>query len=357
MMAEGIKILIVSPSFEQIGGQSVQAEKLFSELARVEGITVGHQPIDPKFLSALQKIKYVRTVVTSLKYLYDLLRRVPAYDIVHVFSASYYSFILATIPAIYIGKFYGKKVLLNYHSGEAEDHLENWKGSALPAIKKADAITVPSGYLVDVFEKFGFMARSIFNFVDVEKLRFRQRSPVRPIFLSNRNFEELYNVGCTLRAFQLIQKEYPDSQLVVAGGGSRETELKDLAKALDLKNTEFVGQVSRERMAELYDQAEIYLNSSNIDNMPVSIIEAFASGLPVVSTNAGGIPYVVEDGVNGLLAGLNDHTALADAALKLLRDNELAQKIITNARRDCVKYSWDNVKAEWLQTYRSLIDG
>src|ERR671936_20524 len=122
----------------------------------------------------------------------------------------------------------------------------SWRRSAVPAMRLADEIVVPSGYLVDVFRRFGLRARPIFNFVEVEAIPYRERgAPPRPVFFSNRNFEPLYNVAC-------------------------------------------VGRVPPERMCRLYDEADIYLNSPDIDNMPNSIIEAFAAGLPVVTTNTGG---------------------------------------------------------------------
>src|SRR5690606_26131839 len=128
------------------------------------------------------------------------------------------------------------------------------------------------GYLVDVFRKYGVHARSIFNFVEVSNLTFRERGPVAPRFLSNRNFEAHYNVACVLRAFALVQQQYPDASLVVAGDGPQRHELHTLANSLRLKNVEFLGPVPPENMPALYDGADVYLNAPNLDNMPNSII-------------------------------------------------------------------------------------
>ncbi len=104
-------------------------------------------------------------------------------------------------------------------------------------------------------------------------------------------------------------------------------------------------------MPEVYDRADIYLNSPNIDNMPNSVIEAFSCGLPVVSTNAGGIPYIVQNEKTGLLVETDDHAALARAALRIMEDDGFAQELIVRARRECEKYSWANVRSEWLRLY------
>ena len=127
MIAKGggaapLRVLIVAPSLDILGGQAVQAERLITHLRAEPGLEVGFLPINPRLpgiLRKLQSIKYLRTIVTSIWYCSSLLRRVPEYDLVHTFSASYFSFVLAPTPAILIAKLFGKKVLLNYHSGEA----------------------------------------------------------------------------------------------------------------------------------------------------------------------------------------------------------------------------------------------
>jgi glycosyltransferase involved in cell wall biosynthesis len=352
-----LRILMVAPTLPIVGGQTVQAARLISALAGEPDVTVDLQPINPKFLPGLQKIKYVRTLVTSLKYISDLLLKVPQYDIIHIFSASYSSFMLAPTPAVFVAKLFAKKTILNYRSGEMTDHLTRWRRTALPTIRLFDSIITPSGYLVDEFAKFGLKANSVFNFVDVDMFRFRTRVPLRPAFLSNRNFEAHYNVRCIIRAFAIIQDAIPDASLIVAGDGPERGAIHKLAAELALKNVEFIGKLQPEDMPAVYDKADVYLNSPSIDNMPNSIIEAFACGLPVVSTDAGGIPYIVENGKTGLLVGVDDHEALAREALRLFEDAALADRLIAAARDEVQKYTWQNVRDEWLRTYRELACG
>jgi glycosyltransferase involved in cell wall biosynthesis len=352
-----LRVLIVGPALPIIGGQTVQAARLLDAFSQERGLRVDFQPINPRFLSNLQRIKYVRTLVTSLKFIADLLRKVPTYDVVHIFSASYYSFLLSPTPALLISKFFRKKTILNYRSGEARDHLTRWKWTSIPTIKMFDKVITPSGYLVDVFREFDISATSIFNSVDLEQFRFRERKTLSPIFLSNRNFERHYNVECTLRAFKLIQNVFPTASLNVIGDGTQRATLEALALQLDLKNVVFIGSVSPEEMPRYYDSADVYLNSPNIDNMPNSVIEAFACGLPVVSTNAGGIPYVVDNERTGLLVEVNDYMGLANAAVRLFKDEGLAARLISAARIEVQKYSWENVRQEWLRVYSEIAGG
>ncbi len=352
-----LRVLVVAPSLDILGGQAVQASRLIARLREEATLDVSFLPINPRLpgvFRKLQLIKYVRTVVTTLLYIATLLVRVRAYDVIHVFSASYLSFILSPTPAILIAKLYGKKVMLNYRSGEALDHLTRWRRTALPVIRLADKVVAPSGYLVEVFGRFAIRAESIANTVDLARFEFRNRAPLRPVILSNRNLESLYNVECILRAFALIQNRVSEARLIVAGDGSERKRLESLSAELRLNNVEFIGQVSPEKMPELYDQADIFINASNIDNMPVSHIEAFAAGLAVVTTDAGGIPYIVADNRNGLVVACGDHEALARSVISLLEDAEMAERLITTARADCEKYTWAAVREEWLTTYAEL---
>ncbi|MDQ3635455.1 MAG: glycosyltransferase family 4 protein [Acidobacteriota bacterium] len=353
-----IRVAIVAPSTKVLGGQSIQAKRLIDGFAVDENIELSLIPNNPtlKFFGFLQKIKGIRTIATSVKFWWLLLTQIIEFDIVQVFSSGTTSYIISTLPPLFVAKFYGKKVFLNYHTGEAEEHLKKGGWWVKYTMEEFDKIVVPSEFLVDVFAKYKLKAETVFNFVDAENFKFRKRKPLKPIFLSNRTFENHYNVSCTLKAFAEIQKEFADAKLIVAGFGSEEEELKNLAQTLGLKNVDFIGKISPEEMPAIYEKADIYLNSSVVDNMPLSIIEAFSCGLPVVSSNAGGIPYIVENGETGLLSKNNDCLELAENSLKLLQDEELSQKIIDKSRLECVKYSWDKVQLEWQELYLRLAE-
>lgn len=355
-VARPLRVLVVAASLDILGGQAVEAQRILRGMLDEPSVELSFLPVNPRLpgaLRGLQRIRYVRTVVTSLMYWALLLARVPQYDVLHIFSPSYFSFLLAPTPAVLVAKLYGKKVVLNYHSGEAEDHLAHWR-TAIPILRLADAIVTPSNYLVDVFARFKLAARAIPYSVETDRFRFRERTPLRPLFLSNRNHEPLYNVGCILRAFAIIQRSLPEARLVVVGDGSQRTELERLAGELNLRDTEFVGRVEPEEMSAYYDAADVFLNASNIDNMPISILEAFAAGTPVVTTNAGGIPYIVTGGENGLMVECGDCEALARSALRLFEEHGLASKMVGKAHEQSRRYAWAAVKDGWLKVYREV---
>jgi glycosyltransferase involved in cell wall biosynthesis len=356
--AEPIRVCILAPSLDIFGGQARQAIRLMDGLRPERSLQVSFIPHNPRLpgpLRLLQRIKYVRTAVTSLYYWMLLLAKVWKYDVIHVFSASYYSYLFCVAPAILIGKLYRVKVLVDYRSGEAEDHLSNWKLTAVPILRRADMIVVSSGYLQSVFARFGLHARTIYDVVELDTFAYRDRFPIRPLFLTSRLHEPLYNVPCVLRAFALIQERFPDAVLTVAGDGWMRPQLEELARELRLKHTTFVGRVDFERMPALYDSADIYLTATNLDNMPGSVIECLSCGLPVVTTDAGGVPYIVTHEKTALIVSRDDHRAMAASAIRLLEDNELALRLTRAGRESCRQFTWPEVRDKWLRSYFELM--
>ena len=348
-----LRVLIVAPALPLVGGQSVQAELIYRRFASDPALHMTFQPINPQLPSRLrwlQRIKYSRTLITFPLYCVQLCVAIARCDVVHIFSAAYLSFVLAPTPAITIARWFGKRVILNYHSGNAEDHLSRWP-SAVRTLRRVNCIAVPSPFLVRVFRKFGLSAQCVPNAVDLSAFRFHARSQPQPWFLANRNFEAHYNLACVLRAFSLIQAQLPDARLSVAGDGPLKAELQLLAKTLALRNVEFIGRVAPADMPSAYDRHDFWLNASDVDNMPLSILEAFAAGTAVVSTNAGGIPDLVQDGQIGLLVPCGDAEALAQTAIDLVAQPARFAALTSAAQAECEKYTWDAVKAGWLRLY------
>jgi len=353
-----IRLCVVVASPDIIGGHSVQATRLMRGLSAEPGMDVEFLWINPRLPGLFrhaQRVKYLRTLATLLLYVIALLVRLKSVDVVHVFSASYWSFLLGPAPAVLIARFYQKPVLLNYHSGEARDHLARWRRVALPIMRLASVIVVPSRFLVDVFAELNLDVIAIPNTVDPGLFKFRRREPLGATLLCNRNLEPNYNVGCVLRAFALVQREVPASRLIVAGDGSEANKLARLAARLRLRNVDFVGSVDPLKMPEVYDSADIFVNSSVVDCMPLSILEAFACGLPVVTTWAGGIPYIVRHSENGWMVEPRNHHALAQGILSLLRDPDLAGRLAEAGLSASNQYTWEAARPHWLAVYKRLV--
>jgi glycosyltransferase involved in cell wall biosynthesis len=151
-----------------------------------------------------------------------------------------------------------------------------------------------------------------------------------------------------------VQKSWPNASLTLVGGGPLEKQLRALAAELQLAHVEFAGRVPPDEIADYYADHDIYVQSPNIDNMPTSILEAYASGLPVVSTEAGGVPAILTDGEHGFLTPLDDDVALAEHLLKLLEQPGVAREVAQNAYAMCQAFSWQQVREQWLSHYQQV---
>jgi len=351
-----LAVALVAPSLDILGGQAVQADRLIRAWRDDPDVCAWLVPINPRApgpLAAAQRMKYVRTAVTQAIYWPSLLRQLRKADVVHVFSASYTSFVLSPWPAIRVARLLGKPVVVNYRSGEAPDHLAR-SPLARRTLRSADLNVVPSKFLRDVFARFAIDASVIPNVVDTDRFRFRVRDPFSPRVLSTRNFEPMYNLACTLRAFRVLQARHPGATLTLVGAGSEEGRLRALAGVLGLRGVTFAGRVPSHEIARFYAEADLYVQTPDIDNMPSSVLEAWASGCPVVSTEAGGVPAILTDGRDGLLAPLDDHEAVGAALNRLLEEQALASRLADAGRRNCDAYTWREVRGRWIDAYRSV---
>jgi glycosyltransferase involved in cell wall biosynthesis len=346
------RVAMIAASLDIVGGQGVQAQAL-TERLRNAGYEVRFVPINPRFpagLRWLRRYPYARTVLNQALYIPSLvaLRHV---DVAHVFSASYWSFLLAPAPAMLAARALGRRVVLNYHSGEAEDHLARWGARVHPWLRLADEIVVPSEYLRGVFARFGYRVRVVRNVVETSHFRYRERTPLRPRLLSTRNLDPYYRVDVVLEAFALLKARHPDATLTVVGDGSEADRLRRLAASLGVEGIRFVGRTAPAAMPALYENADIFVNASVVDNQPISILEAFAAGLPVVSTPTGDITGLVGDGERGLVIPPNDPAALAKGIETLLEDPERALLLAHRARQEVEKHTWPAVREAWAAVY------
>ena len=352
-----IRVCVVAPGAPLIGGQVVQSQRLMAHLEAIPGFQVDFVPHNPPLrgpFAPLQRVKYVRTVATTAVYLGRLLAQLRRADVVHVFSASYWSYLIGPMLAILVGRLYGKQVIVNYRSGECEDHLQRWPRFITGTLGLARIIT-PTPYLTEVFAQFGFEAEVIPNYLDIEHLTYQERDPVRPIFLVNRLFDTLYNYPCALEAFRLVQREVPEARLIVAGYGPLHDQILRWIEEKGLRNVDFRGRVTPAEMRQLYHEADVYLNSPNLDCFPGSILEAFATGIPVVTTNAGGIRYLVDHERTGLMVECDDAEGLARCALRVLRNPDEARRFARAGREELEqRYVWPVVGPAWIATYREM---
>lgn len=323
-----MRVLLITNYKEGTGGISGQVELLQRNLGR-EGIVAD--------------IFNTRgSVIYRLLCKRQLLRRAADYDVLHIHCCSKVGFFPA-VAGIPIGRKLGKKVVLTYHGGGADEFFRKYTRLVRRYLLKTDVNIVLSGYLGKVFDRYRIPYRIIPNVIELDGPGFRLRERIKPNFISTRTLSPLYNIECILRAFKQVKQQIPEATLRIVGDGPSRTELEEMVRTWGIKDVLFVGRVDNREIYSQLDQADIFLSSPRIDNMPVSILEAFNAGLLVISSNVGGVPYMIEDGVNGMLFESDDDRELAEKMVDAVIRCDSSVQMIEKAHTSLQKYSWNNV--------------
>ncbi len=279
-----------------------------------------------------------------------LRRKAKEYDVLHIHCCSNWGFFPAVL-GIKVGNQLGKRVVLTYHGGGGESFFNKHSRLIHNYLTRTNANVVLSGFLARVFEKHGLPYIVIPNIVEMDASRFRERNPIQPCFICIRAHEELYNIPCVLRAFQQVQKQIPEASLILVGTGSLHEVLMRQVETMALLNVTFTGRVDNSEIFEYLDQADIMLSAPRVDNMPVSLIEAMNAGLLVISSKVGGVPYMIEDGVNGLLFESDNDKELAEKMVFVTDNQKTARNMVQSARQSVQQYQWLNVKKKLFEVY------
>ncbi|HEY9380488.1 MAG TPA: glycosyltransferase family 4 protein, partial [Burkholderiales bacterium] len=343
------------------GGMANQTRQL-AWLLREAGIEVDLVQVNAPYRPAwIERVRLLRAVFRLMPYLARLWRCAGSVDLMHVMANSGWAWHLYAAPAVWLARLRGTPVVINYRGGSADAFLQAQGRWVRPTLRRANCVAVPSGFLHAVFARHGIDTEIVPNIVDLARFSptVRSRSATQssgPHLIVTRNLEPLYDIATALEALVLIRAEVPHARLSIAGSGPLRHQLEARCRELGIADAvRFTGRLDPEDMAALYRTADVMLNPSRVDNMPNSVLEAFASGVPVVSTNVGGIPHFVEDGKTALLVAPCDPGAMAQAALRLMRDPLLAAALRANALWVTSAYSWPNVRARLFEVYATAV--
>ena len=355
------RIGLVGPLPPPAGGMANQCQQLI-RLLQSEGINVEfvrtNSPYRPQWVG---RVPILRAVFRLVPYLAHLWRVAGRADVMHILANSGWAWHLFAAPAMFIARLRATPVIVNYRGGNADIFFSKAPKYVIRMLAKASMRVTPSVFLQRVFASHGLSAEIIPNIVDLS--RFKPASPrafgKAPHIIVTRNLEPIYDIPTAIRAFAVIKKTFVQARMTVAGSGPELASLQALVLKLELADSvQFSGRIDNACIAALYASADCMMNSSTVDNMPISILEAFASGVPVVSTCAGGIPDMVGHGVSGLLVPIGDDEAMAREVLRLLQNPVVATDLRLAGLAEADKYAWSQVHTKWLDAYvRSAASG
>jgi len=352
-----MRVALIGPLPPPSGGmanQTLQLQRLLQdEGVQVELIQV-NAPYRPQWMGG---VRGLRALARLLPYLVALWRALGRADVAHLMANSGWSWHLFAAPAIWIGRLRGTPIVVNYRGGFAGEFLARQAAWVRFSMRRAARLIVPSDFLRAVFAGHAMAADIVPNIVDTG--RFNPGTDISdgpPVILVTRNLEPIYDNASAIRALAAVKASVPSAQLIVAGSGPEEARLKQLAVSLDLGDSvRFTGRVEAADMPALYRSARVALNPSLVDNMPNSVLEALAAGVPVVSTRVGGVPFIVEHDKTALLVEPGAVADMAEAIVRILTDPALAERLRTAGFETAQTYTWLKIKPQLLKVYEEAM--
>lgn len=269
--------------------------------------------------------------------------------IIDTYSTANFYFALVTSQ---LARLFAIKYIPVLHGGNLPKRICKNPWLAKLIFKNAEINVSPSLYLQKEFEDRQFKTTFIPNAIEIKNYTFKKRNSLKPNLLWVRAFDNIYNPLMAVEVLFLLKKKYPLARLCMIGADKDGSlnEVKKLAKQLEVyESVEFTGLLSKPewiRKSELYD---IFINTTTIDNMPVSVIEAMALGLPIVSTNVGGLPYLISHKKTGILTEENNAVNMAEAIVDLVENLEEIAEITVNAREMVMNFDMELVKMKWIK--------
>ena len=269
------------------------------------------------------------------------------YILIDTFSSSAFYYAYATSQ---LARLLNKKYIPILRGGNLPHRIDKSVSLSNAIFKHSYANVAPSNYLKEAFEKKGYETIYIPNILEIDRYQFKKRQPLQPKLFWVRAFKNLYNPLLAIDVLERLQKEYPDAKLCMVGppmDDSFELVQAEVKKRKLETSVECTGVLSKEDWHKKSEDFDIFINTTNFDNTPVSVMEAMALGLPVVSTNVGGMPYLVENGKDGILVDKENAQAMTDAIVSLLKND--SEEIAIQARKKAESFAWKSVKKKWFE--------
>ena len=333
------KVLIIANYKGSVGGISGQVEELYR-----------HLQAEDRFSAKIFSTACGNLILRLLAF-FRMVWQARLYDVLHIHGCSEWGF-LPVVYGVIAGKIWKKRIVLTYHGGGADAFFQRHIRFVRRWLSRTDVNIVLNDFLKNVFQKYGMPCIVIPNCITLSVAK--EHSAYQweaPRFVSLRHLRELYNIPCILQAYAVVKRMEPSSSLVVLGDGPLRRDLEKWVQDNKVADVTFVGQVSNVEVFDYLVNSDIMLSAPHIDNMPVSVLEAMNTGVLVISSRVGGVPYMINDGMNGILFEDGDADELARKMLEAVHNGAHTEKMILQAKQDVRQYTWDFVRTKLLPLY------
>ena len=282
------------------------------------------------------------------------------YEVVQIDVFSGTAFVFAEVVSTLL-RLLRKPYVLTLHGGDLPDFGRRWPRRVQRLLRNATAVTAPSRYLREQMRGYRDDIRLLPNAVEVSAYPFHLREQPRPRMLWLRAFHQIYNPKLAPAVLARVAATSPNAQLTMIGRDKTDGSLEETKRAAAAFRVQdrlaFPGAVPKDGVSTWLAAADIFLNTTDVDNTPVSVIEAMAAGLCIVSTNVGGLPYLLEDEHDALLVPPGNGEAMAQAVERVLHEPGLAARLSRNARAKAEQFDWDIVLPQWEQLLAAVAGG
>ena len=257
----------------------------------------------------------------------------------------------------WLGKTFKLPTIMVLHGGHLPEFIGRHRWWTKRVLNRATLLVAPSAFLSEKIGAFGYKITQIPNVIDLEDYPFRERGRIEPSLIWMRSFHSIYNPEMAIEVLAELRRSVPQATLTMAGvDKGLEDKIKRMAANAGLSGAvRFPGFLSAAEKAGEFEAADIYLNTNRIDNMPVSVVEACAFGLPVVATCVGGLPYLIKHRENGLLVPNEDATAMTSAVKELLDNPNLTRSVSLGARCLAERSAWTRVRGDWEELFAKVL--
>ena len=292
--------------------------------------------------------KKINKVFRLLDMIYSLIKYRNRLDFVLIDTYSTQNFYYALIIS-QLCRLFNLKYISILHGGDLPNRLESNPKLSNYIFKNSFLNVSPSLYLREIFKDYGINnIKYIPNSIEIKNYPFTLKKITKPKLFWLRSFKEIYNPLMAIHVAKNIKDKGIDCELCMVGpdGDGSFLYAQNLGRELNV-NVKLKLKMAKKDWIDLSKDYNIFLNTTNFDNMPVSVIEAMALGFPVVSTNAGGMPYLIINGKDGLLVEINDVDEMANQIIRLISDSELVGELSRNARIKAEQFDWEVIKKEW----------
>jgi glycosyltransferase involved in cell wall biosynthesis len=261
------------------------------------------------------------------------------------YQGFYYAYVIALLCRVY-----QKPYIPIIRGGDFANRIRRSPKKAKRFLSNASNVVVPSEYMQAELNSAGFQTQYIPNFIDIEAYDFKPRKTLRPRLLWVRSFHKIYNPELALEVASVLREKFSDVRLCMVGPDKDGSLLtcEALANQMSLTDVvDFTGKLSKEKIREISFDYDIFINTTSIDNHPVSVIEAMSLGLVVISTNVGGIPYLIQHQINGLLVPPGSSEGFVKSIESLLGSRIDVQAMQRAAREKVERYAWSAIRPSW----------